>query len=81
MACDFKAMYTKCISSSLPPHIELPLIDELAGSRRDLFFVKYQSGQRQINLISKLARGIYIHIYMVELSKLGNSWGCLSGLR
>ena len=49
------------------------LIDELAGSQRDLFFVKYQSGQRQINLTYKLARGIYIHIYMVELSKLGKS--------
>ena len=26
--------------------------------------VKYQSGQRQINLIYKLARGIYINIYI-----------------
>ena len=39
----------------------MPLMDELVGSLRDLFFVKYQSGQRQINLIYRLARGMYIY--------------------
>ena len=45
----------------------MPLIYELAGSWRDLFFVKYRSGQRQINLIYRL------YIYIVELSMLGKS--------